>query len=246
MDREPCTTSNPARPPGTMEAPHPAERSLALRLAALLSGAVLLLLPLAGCDIQVQKVDETVPSGSRPAPLPKIDRESLARAAATPMEGEAAAGEAAAGPAAPTASAASTEAHPAAAGAEQERRTGHIRLAGAFNVDAPAVVTCGTFSSPGFLIRLDAPGAPHVELRLSDFVGAGQYTAEVVVQAPGGASTVRESGGQVWADVDIRRVNQPRITTLVHGSFSGAFAGAAGEGTISGRFDPCAYDGQLP
>jgi hypothetical protein len=183
--------------------------------------------------------------------LPHIDRERLARAAAE-AKTEAATGEGAA----TEAPAGAAEARRAVPPAEQEPRTGRIRLTGAFNVDAPAVITCGTFMHPGLQIAFDAstdqsaapaaPRPPHVELRFGDFAGAGQYAAEVVVQVPAGAVGVRESGGAAWADVDLRRVDHPRIATLLHGSFSGAFAGPAGQGTVSGTFNPCTYDGQLP
>jgi hypothetical protein len=208
---------------------------------------VVALLSAAACENN--SVDESVPSGARPAPLPRIGRAHLASPPAQAGEPSRAglelpeshaprAGTAAAEGPGRTAATHHSRGH-------EEAANGHLGATGDLVFDGDVAVSCSVYSGKGFEIGFDSPGAPQVLLRIDDFLGAGTYQAGALVRA-GAAHGLLESAGRVSLQLKVARTDRPHDGSLVSGSFTGAYAGRAGEGTISGRIDGCFYDGVLP
>jgi hypothetical protein len=196
----------------------------------------------AGCG-EVAEIDQHVPesfaSGERPAPLSKAEL-AAAKAELPPAP-----------PAEPT-----VEPTPAAKDLAAETRgttgkpgqgaAGHLRLSGTYRADAGAIVTCAILAGRGLQLTFDSAQSPLVEILVGDFLGAGRYVAEARVLARDTPHTERLAAGEARVEIRIAEVDRPRLTSFLSGTFTGAYAGQAVEGEVSGSFDRCAYGGLLP
>ncbi|HVT17185.1 MAG TPA: hypothetical protein VHQ90_13520 [Thermoanaerobaculia bacterium] len=194
-------------------------------------------------------VDESVPSGARPAPLPKTGRAHLVSPPAHAGEPSRAGLELPESHA-PRAGTAASEGPGRAAAAHhargsEEAANGHLSATGDLAFEGDVAVSCSVFSAKGFEIGFDSRETPQVILRIDDFLGPGTYQAGALVRAAA-AHGLLESAGRATVQLKVARTDRPHDGSLVSGSFTGAYAGRAGEGTISGRIDGCFYDGVLP
>jgi len=204
--------------------------------AVLLAGS---LLAAAGCGEDNQRVPEDFPSGARPAPLPAADL-AAGRAELPPPP-----------PAEPSVALTPPAKNPAAearetAGEPGQTPAGHLRIAGTYQADADAIVTCDLRGGRGLQLTFDAAKAPIVEVIVSDFLGAGHYVAETRVLARDTPHSVHPSGGEGQVDVRVAEVDRPHVRSLLSGSFRGAYASQGVQGQVAGTFDRCLYAGALP
>lgn len=201
--------------------------------------AVLLLSSLlvaAGCGDDNQRVPEDFPSGARPAPLPPGTDLAAARAELPAPP-----------PAEPSVEPTPPEKNVAvAARPGSEAAPGHLRLAGTYQADADAVVTCVFLAGRGLQLTLDSPSAPIVEVTVSDFLGAGHYVAATRVLARDPQHGLSPSAGEAQIDIRVSEVDRPHVRSLLSGSFSGDYASQLGQGQVAGTFDRCLYGGALP
>jgi hypothetical protein len=211
-------------------------RVLRVAPAVLLAGS---LLAAAGCGEDNQRVPEGFPSGARPAPLPASDL-AAGRAELPPPP-----------PAEPNVELTPQAKNPTAearetAGEPGQTPAGHLRIAGTYQADADAIVTCDIRTGRGLQLTFDSAKAPIVEVIVSDFLGAGHYVAETRVLARDTPHSVHPSGGEGQVDVRISEVDRPHVRSLLSGSFSGAYASQGVQGQVTGTFDRCLYAGVLP
>jgi hypothetical protein len=211
-------------------------RVLRVAPAVLLAGS---LLAAAGCGEDNQRVPEGFPSGARPAPLPAADV-AAGRAELPPPP-----------PAEPNVELTPQAKNPAAEARETaaepgQTPAGHLRIAGTYQADADAIVTCDIRTGRGLQLTFDSAKAPIVEVIVSDFLGAGHYVAETRVLARDTPHSVHPSGGEGQVDVRISEVDRPHVRSLLSGSFSGAYASQGVQGQVTGTFDRCLYAGVLP
>jgi len=207
--------------------------------AVLLVGS---LMAAAGCGEDNQRVPEDFPSGARPAPLPPGAGADLAAGRAELP---------APPPAEPSVAPTPPAKNPAAearetAGEPGQTTAGHLRLAGTYQADADAVVTCDVRAGRGLQLTFDSAQAPIVEVIVSDFLGAGHYVAETRVLARDTPHSVHPSAGEGQVDVRIAEADRPHVRSLLSGSFRGAYASQGVQGQVAGTFDRCLYAGALP
>jgi hypothetical protein len=223
--------------------PRRASSTLSLSFRCLLGAAAAALLMsgllAAGCGEDNQRVPEDYPSGARPAPLPAADL-AAGRTELPPPP-----------PAEPTVEPTPPAKNPAAearAAARESGQTpaGHLRLAGTYQADADAVVTCDLRAGRGLQLTFDSARAPIVEVIVSDFLGTGHYVAAARVLARGAPHGVRPSAGEAQIDIRVAEVDRPRVRSLLSGTFGGAYAGQGVQGQVAGSFDRCLYAGALP
>ncbi len=120
-----------------------------------------------------------------------------------------------------------------------EAASGHLTLTGDYRVDHDSLTTCALYPNHSFQVALNAPQAPLVFLYVKDFAGPGSYAAEARVRANYSGETMRVS--RAATRTEIRVAPAPNGGELISGSFSGAYAGEGGKGTIAGRFERCRY-----
>jgi hypothetical protein len=210
-------------------------RLLGAASAALLVSGLLA----AGCGEDNQRVREDYPSGARPAPLSAADL-AAGRAELPPPP-----------PAEPTVEPTPPAKNPAAearaaAGESGQTPAGHLRLAGTYQADADAIVTCDLRAGRGLQLTFDSARAPIVEVIVSDFLGAGHYVAAARVLARDTPHSVHPSAGEAQIDIRVAEVDRPRVRSLLSGSFSGGYASQGVQGQVAGSFDRCLYAGALP
>jgi hypothetical protein len=228
--------TNPAR---TLAPPALALRTTRPLLLLLLSA---LLLSSSACRIEDNSFPEDMPSGAKPATVPKIPLSAKLAHALEREEPSTAQTEGAG--AGPHAAAVPSAQHRGREGGEAGS-TAHMTLTGTLPGDLDTDVWCELQPQNGFVFGFDAPGPLEIELRIADFLGSGSYPAAVVVSRsphPGGENA-RHSSGTAQIAVSLATRRQGDVTTLISGRFDGSFEGEAGSGTLSGRFDRCIYQG---
>jgi len=207
-------------------------RVLRVAPAVLLAGS---LLAAAGCGEDNQRVPEDFPSGARAAPLPAADL-AAGRAELPPPP-----------PAEPTPPAKNPAAETReTAGEPGQTHAGHLRIAGTYQGDADAIVTCDVRAGRGLQLTFDSAKAPIVEVIVSDFLGAGHYDAATSVLARDAPHGVRLAAGEAQIDIKVSEVDRPHVRSLLSGSFSGDYASKGVQGQAAGTFDRCLYAGALP
>ncbi len=89
--------------------------------------------------------------------------------------------------------------------------------------------------------RTRDPELPAVAVRIEDFQGTGPYRARLFVTGRSRTGALVTSTG--GADVEVQERNLPdgSAFVLLSGSFEGDYTGAAGKGSIEGRFETCSY-----
>ncbi|HVF60640.1 MAG TPA: hypothetical protein VNJ70_12615 [Thermoanaerobaculia bacterium] len=88
-------------------------------------------------------------------------------------------------------------------------------------------------------LRTGAAELPVVALVVSGFDGPGSYTGRVFLTARGPRGALVRSTGAAELEVE-RRSARGRRSALA-GRFEGRYAGAAGAGTLRGRFERCLF-----
>lgn len=89
-----------------------------------------------------------------------------------------------------------------------------------------------------FSFRTGDPDLPAVAVRIEEYDGGGPYQARLFVTGRSRAGALVTSPGEVSVRLSER---SSREGVLLGGSFSGAYGGPAGRGSIEGRFDGCRY-----
>lgn len=211
-------------------------RRLRVAPALLLAGG---LLAAAGCGEDNQRVPENLPSGTRPAPLPAADV-AAGRAELPPPP-----------PAEPSVELTPSAKNPAAearetAGQPGQTTAGHLRIAGTYQADADAIVTCDIRAGRGLQLTFDSAKAPIVEVIVSDFLGAGHYVAATNLLARDAPHGVHLAAGEAQIDIRVSEADRPHVRSLLSGTFSGDYAGKGAQGQAAGTFDRCLYAGALP
>jgi hypothetical protein len=212
-------------------------RMLRVAPAVLLVGS---LLAAAGCGDDNQRVPEDFPSGARPAPLPPGADLAAGRAELPAPP-----------PAEPSVELTPPAKNPAAearetAGEPGQTPAGHLRIAGTYQADTDAIVTCDVRAGRGLQLTFDSAKAPIVEVIISDFLGDGHYVAATSVLARDAPHGVRLAAGEAQIDVRVSEVDRPHVRSLLSGSFSGDYASKGVKGQAAGTFDRCLYAGALP
>src|SRR5260370_32836990 len=212
-----------------------------LRVLRALPAALLMssLLAAAGCGEDNQRVPEDFPSGARPAPLPAADLAAGRAELPAPPPAEPNVEPT------PPAKNPTAEAR-AAAGQSGQTPAGHLRLAGTYQADADAIVTCDVPAGRGLQLTFDSAKAPIVEVIVSDFLGTGHYVAAARVIARDTPHSVHPSAGEAQIDIRVAEVDRPRVRSLLSGTFSGGYASQGGQGQVAGSFDRCVYARALP
>jgi hypothetical protein len=88
--------------------------------------------------------------------------------------------------------------------------------------------------------RTGDPELPAVAVRIGDFQGAGPYRAQLFVTGRSRTGGLVTSRGEVNVTLSQRALPAAEAAALLGGSFAGDYGGAAGKGSIEGRFDACA------
>jgi hypothetical protein len=86
--------------------------------------------------------------------------------------------------------------------------------------------------------RTGNPELPAVAVRIGDFHGAGPYRARLFVTGRSRSGALVTSTGEVNVQLSHRALPAGTAARL-GGSFAGVYGGAAGKGSIEGRFDAC-------
>jgi len=211
-------------------------RLLVMTLAVLLMCS---LLAAAGCGADNQRVREDFPSGARPAPLPTVDLAASRAELPPPSPAE---------PNVEPTPPAKNSAAEARAAARESGQTpaGHLRLAGTYQADADAIVTCDVRAGHGLQLTFDSAKAPIVEVIVSDFLGAGHYVAATRVLARDTPQSVHPSAGESQIDIRVSEIDRPHVRSLLSGALSGGYASQGVQGQVAGSFDRCVYAGALP
>jgi hypothetical protein len=190
--------------------------------------ALLALLAASGCEDN--RVPETYPSGSTPAPVPKVDAKAAAAAkvpAAPPVE-------------MPNIPPSDTAPAPGVGG--ENSGTAHLTLSGDHPVDLDTRVSCDLYAVHGFTLSFTDPKGPQVDVRIGEIPGTGTFTGAVLVRGAE-QGTLRESTGTAQVQVTAMPTAKPRHGSVLSGQLSGSFAGSAGKGTVTARFDRCFFRG---
>ena len=129
------------------------------------------------------------------------------------------------------------EAGLAATGAELAV-TGNQKLSG------PVSFRCVLHDERGLQInfRTGDPALPAVVVRIDDYRQGGDYPAQLFLTGRSGTGALVTSQGTV----ELRLAQQPPApgaegVLQISGSFQGTYRGAAGSGSIEGRFGDCLY-----
>jgi len=88
-------------------------------------------------------------------------------------------------------------------------------------------------------LRTGAAELPVVALVVAGFDGPGSYTGRVFLTARGPRGALVRSTGAAELEIERREARGRR--SVLAGRFEGRYAGAAGEGTLRGRFERCLF-----
>jgi hypothetical protein len=134
--------------------------------------------------------------------------------------------------------------------AEIDRRLAHGAKAGAVlaatghqSFQGPSAFRCVLHDEGGLQInfRTGDPDTPVVSVRIADYRGSGPYRADLFVTGRSRTGALVTSQGPADAELRQRELPDAGTVVLLSGSFSGAYAGQAGKGSVEGRFGPCGY-----
>ncbi len=128
---------------------------------------------------------------------------------------------------------------------EQSVKGGGAVLAaiGRQSFEGPAAFRCVVHDERGLQVnfRTQDPEIPAVSVRIDEFQGTGPYRARLFVTGRSRTGALVTSTG--GADVEVKERDLPdgSVLVLLSGSFEGDYNGAAGKGSIEGRFETCSY-----
>jgi hypothetical protein len=128
---------------------------------------------------------------------------------------------------------------------EQAVRAGGAALAatGRQSFEGPAAFRCVLHEERGLQVnfRTRDPEIPAVAVRIEDFQGTGPYRARLFVTGRSRTGALVTSTGGANVEVQERDLPDGSSFVLLSGSFEGDYTGAAGKGSIEGRFETCSY-----
>ena len=130
---------------------------------------------------------------------------------------------------------------------QQERtvRGGGAVLAaiGRQSFEGAAAFRCVLHEERGLQVnfRTRDPELPAVTVRIEDFQGTGPYRARLFVTGRSRTGALVTSTGGANVEVQERDLPDGSAFVLLSGSFEGDYTGAAGKGSIEGRFETCSY-----
>jgi len=115
--------------------------------------------------------------------------------------------------------------------------TGHQSFQG------PSAFRCALHDEEGLQVsfRTGDPETPVVSVRIAEYHGNGPYRADLFVTGRSRTGALVTSHGPAHVELRQRELPDAGAVVLLSGSFSGAYAGGAGQGSVEGRFGPCAY-----
>jgi hypothetical protein len=87
--------------------------------------------------------------------------------------------------------------------------------------------------------RTSDPEMPVVAVRIADFHGSGPYRARLFVTGRSRTGGLISSTGEANVQVTQQEPPDGAPAVLLSGSFTGAYGGPAGKGSVEGRFDRC-------
>ena len=95
-------------------------------------------------------------------------------------------------------------------------------------------------------LRTGDPDLPAVAVRVYEFHGSGPYRARLFITGRSRTGALVGSTGEVTLEVQQRespaRAGETgEVPLLLGGTFQGAYDGAAGRGSVHGRFGGCSY-----
>ena len=97
-------------------------------------------------------------------------------------------------------------------------------------------------------LRTGDPDLPTVAVRIAEYHGSGPYRARLFVTGRSRTGSLVGSTGEVTLEVQQKesaaRAGEVEAPVLLSGSFEGAYDGAAGRGSVHGRFGGCSYMAQ--
>lgn len=127
--------------------------------------------------------------------------------------------------------------------------TGPLQADGGFNLD------CNTYSDRGLQVTFASEetagehgGGLQIQIRVNDYVGAGEYPVGIVINEHE-EHGVKRWNGSAMASIQRRTASRGGIQrhSEVSGSFEGTYQGqAGGHGTIRGTFQSCATRELIP
>lgn len=125
---------------------------------------------------------------------------------------------------------------------EQAVKGGGAVLAMQF-FEGPAAFRCVIHEERGLQVnfRIQDPEIPAVAVRIEDFQGTGPYRARLFVTGRSRTGALVTSTGGANVEVQERDLPDGSAFVLLSGSFEGDYTGAAGKGSIEGRFETCSY-----
>jgi hypothetical protein len=117
-----------------------------------------------------------------------------------------------------------------------ESAASHVTIQGDYQVDKEAPSFCTLNADKAFQVTWRA--TPEVVLRIENFKGAGEYDGEIRVRSTYTGEAYRTSSGKTRLKVEVTAASSG---SLVSGSFSGAYKGESGKGTVAASFERCPY-----
>lgn len=128
---------------------------------------------------------------------------------------------------------------------EQAVKGGGAVLAanGRQSFEGTAAFRCVVHDEQGLQVnfRTRDPELPAVAVRIEDFQGTGPYRARLFVTGRSHSGALVTSTGGANVEVKERNLPDGSAFVLLSGSFEGDYIGAAGKGSIEGRFETCSY-----
>lgn len=119
-----------------------------------------------------------------------------------------------------------------------------LKVQGGQGFEGPVSFRCMLHDEGGLQInfRTGDPALPAVAVRIDEYREGGDYPGQLFLTARSGTGALVTSRGAV----ELRIAQQPpapgaEAVLQVSGSFQGTYRGAAGSGSIEGRFGDCLY-----
>lgn len=138
--------------------------------------------------------------------------------------------------------------------------TAHLTLTGPLQADGVFNMDCNTYSDRGLQVTFALGGQEEeetagehgrdlqIQVRINDYVGAGEYPVGIVINEHG-EHDFRRWNGSATANIQRRTASSGGIQrhSAVSGSFEGTYQGqGGGHGTIRGTFQDCATRELIP
>jgi hypothetical protein len=100
-------------------------------------------------------------------------------------------------------------------------------------------VRCAVHDGAGLQVNLRTgnPDLPAVAVRIDEFRGGGPYRGRLFVTGRSRTGALASSTGEV--SLDLQDGGPTDGPAVLKGSFDGSYAGAAGKGSVEGRFRGC-------